>query len=213
MIGHIILDLDGPVLDGKYRHYQCYKDILDSHGYKPVSIDVYWDMKRKRNPRSELLAISGAESIYNIFLEEWLEKIEKSECLLLDKLQCGALEQLQRWRDCGLKMTLATMRNNYITLTQQLDDIGLISYFDDIAVCSHATGGLAKAKQVLIDVRGLKPASCLWVGDTEVDFEAAKTLGCPVWLLSCGVRSESYLRSLQPEFVSNKLNDVDLRRL
>ena len=120
MIRTILLDLDGTLLEGKLRHYQCYSDILNTHGYKPMPINVYWEMKRFRRSRKEQLAVSGAESIYDIFLDEWLKQIEEPEYLVLDRVQDGVLIKLQEWLDDNMKIILVTMRNSRIHLLNQL---------------------------------------------------------------------------------------------
>ena len=37
----------------------------------------------------------------------------------------------------------------------------------------------------------------LWIGDTEADWEAARSLGCPVVLVANGLRTKDYLMSLE----------------
>ena len=67
-------------------------------------------MKRKRLSRKELLAISGASDIYDTFLSEWIQNIEQKQYLELDKVQTGAIAQLQKWNKIGLNIFLVTMR-------------------------------------------------------------------------------------------------------
>ena len=68
----IFLDLDGPVLDGKERHYFCYRKILKKLGFEPVGIDEYWASKREKGNRRDLLKRSGAERAYDKFFAEWI---------------------------------------------------------------------------------------------------------------------------------------------
>lgn len=213
MINAILLDLDGPLLDGKLRHHTCYADILTAHGYNFLDIDTYWKMKRKRISRREQLAATGAESLYDEFLDEWLRNIEKPEYLMLDRVQDGVPKILNTWVAMGLKIMLVTMRNNHSTLMQQLQSNGLFAHFSDVLVCKHADGGAGKAIQVLHHYPDIKPTTCLWVGDTEADAEAARYLGCPVWLLTSGLRTKSFLQTLQPEFISEHLDNIDIEEI
>jgi len=213
VIKTILLDLDGPLLDGTLRHYQCYSDILESHGYSPMPIDRYWEMKRLRKTRKEQLDISGARSIYDLFLEQWLKYIEQTEYLALDRVQDGALSKLQEWVNGGTKVVLVTMRSNQEQLLRQLNNTGLLPFFDSVIVCEHANGGEGKASEVLGLFPEINPLECLWVGDTEADVEGARHLGCPVCLLTCGLRTMGYLTSLEPDFMAERLSDVNLEKM
>jgi phosphoglycolate phosphatase len=211
MIQTVVLDLDGPILDGRLRHYACYRRILEEYCYAPVSLESYWRMKRERADRRELLAASGAEAIYEDFLRAWLEQIEQPEILALDRLHPGVIEKLQEWRDQqGLRLVLATMRRRPERLNEQLADLGLDALFDYVVVCGHRSGGVGKAQQVKYVVANLRSEHCLWVGDTELDIEAARALGCPVWVVTGGMRTESYLALLSPDFSSPDLKSIDL---
>lgn len=213
MIKVIILDLDGPILDSKLRHYQCYKDILEERGYTPMPREKYWEMKRKRQDRKRLLAVTGAEAIYDIFLTEWLDRIESMKMLALDKIQPNALTKLQEWRNLGLYMVLATMRQHPEQLHNQLRELEIKYFMDQIVVCDYLRGGIGKALAVKDVVQDFYPKRSLWVGDTEVDFEAAKFLGSPVWLIYQGIRSKAYLASLQTDFLSESIADIEIKRL
>ena len=213
MIQTCILDLDGPLLDGRLRHYACYRAILDKYGYTPLDIDTYWQMKRERLDRRQQLAATNAEAIYEEFLRDWVELIEQPEFLSWDRIQPGVGEKLQQWRSQGVALVLATMRHSPEHLMQQLADLGIDKYLDEVVVCRHSAGGQGKTQQVKERLPKLVPARCLWIGDTEVDIEAARALGCPVWAVTCGLRTAAYLRTLSPDYLSSSLLEVDLERL
>jgi len=208
----IFLDLDGPLLDCKERHYHCYRRILEKFGYKPIDIDEYWEKKRAMISRRLLLNMSGAEDIYDDFLAAWLTMIESSDMLVLDKVQEGAVDCLRGWKEQGVELTLVTMRKNKHTLEEQLNLTGLRQFFDAVLVCDHADGGVGKADAVRELFQGnVNNETALLIGDTEADWEAAKSLGCEVVLLSNGLRNEACLRSLQgavvkPSLISLKHN-------
>src|SRR5262249_1152691 len=116
----VILDLDGPLLDGRDRHYACYRGILEAAGYVPGDADRYWEMKRNRAERRAHLAASGAEAIYEEFQRAWLDRIEAPELLALDRVQPGAPDVLGRWKDRGIQLVLATFRRHPDRLLDQL---------------------------------------------------------------------------------------------
>lgn len=211
MIGvkQIFLDLDGPLLDGKERHYRCYKVILERYGYKPIAIDEYWEKKRDLLSRRDLLDLSGAGNIYDVFLADWLSMIEAPEMLALDKVQDGAIECLRNWKMRGIVLTLVTLRKNKPGLDVQLGVTGLKPYLDAVFACDHAEGGEGKAAAVrcMYSDGGLI-RNAVWVGDTEADWTAAKLLGCAVILVSNGLRSESYLKSLEGASVKPSIREL-----
>jgi len=209
MIGTIILDLDGTVLESRKRLHQCYADILVRHGYGPMPPDEYWQMKRNRMDRRQQLAKSNATCLYDTFLKEWLDIIERERYLQLDTVLDGVYERLAELHADGKTLVLATMRQNKAGLLSQLDWLGIRRFFAEIFACPHSEGGKGKARRVMS--LPLDASKCLWVGDTEADIEAARSMGCKVWAVSSGIRTASYLASLHPDFISHSLADnVDI---
>jgi len=206
----VILDLDGPLLDGRRRHYAVYQAILRRHGYCPLDGAAYWEMKRERHDRRRQLAASGAEALYDDFLRLWLESIEQPEYLALDRVQTGAIARLASWKAAHKRLVLATQRRHGDRLREQLQTLGLDRYLDHVVVGTHAEGGQGKARGVRALPLDARPDECLWVGDTEVDVEAARALGCPIWAVWCGLRTKAYLASLNPDYLSADLTRVSL---
>lgn len=208
-IKQIFLDLDGPLLDGKERHYQCYRSILERSGFTPIGIDDYWENKRAMVNRRDLLDMSGAGMIYDDFLTAWLSMIESPDMLAFDKVQVGALDCLRSWKEQGIELVLVTMRKNRQALEEQLELTGLRHFLDDVLVSDHADGGVGKADTVRNLFQGTFNKDCaLWIGDTEADWEAANSLGCRVVLLANGLRSEAYLKSLQGSVVKQSITSL-----
>lgn len=200
----VILDLDGPLLDGRARHYACYREILEEHGMTPLLPAPYWDLKRGGAGSRAQLAASGAESIHQAFVKSWLDRIELPRLLALDRLQPGVLEKLESWRRRGLRLVLATHRRNRASLLEQLNHLGLTA-FQRIVVCEGP-----KAEKVRDDCPELVSNRCVWIGDTEDDIEAGRVLGCTVWAVTCGLRTERFLAGLRPDHLVEDIRAVDL---
>jgi phosphoglycolate phosphatase-like HAD superfamily hydrolase len=193
----IFLDLDGPLLDGAQRHYSCYSSIMEGAGFEPIDIERYWQLKRDMINRRELLALSQADSLYDEFLKRWLALIESPGALELDIVQPGALECLRNWRQQGKRLILVTLRKDAAALQMQLQNKGLNAYLDKVLVCAHESGGAGKAQAVLDSLGGRPdPLRSVWVGDTEVDAQAARSLGLDVYLVQNGLRSPAILKRL-----------------
>lgn len=214
MIDTIILDLDGPILDGRLRHYQCYSDILLERGFTPIHIDQYWRMKRDRKNRHLLLSASGADCLYDEFLTSWIERIEQERYLAFDRLQPGVIQKLNVWKRENIRLGLITMRNNPVTLHRQLELLGLTPLFDKIIsvnISREAAGDKADAARSFVDEE--RKDSILWIGDTEIDILAARQLGAKVCVVSCGLRITEYLAGLDPDFLVFDLNAVALSEM
>jgi phosphoglycolate phosphatase-like HAD superfamily hydrolase len=155
-----------------------------------------------------VLAMSGVEARYSEFMTEWLATIESPEMLVLDRVHPGAPEALRQLRENGHRLALVTSRQHEANLLDQLEAQGLGSSFDLVVVAVGAETGVKKAA-AYTDRR--PPSACsAWIGDTEVDIEAARVLGAPSFVVSNGLRTREYLTSLGPDFVYEDL--VELAR-
>jgi beta-phosphoglucomutase-like phosphatase (HAD superfamily) len=132
---YIFIDLDGPILDGKLRHYCCYKDILNTYGGEAIAINAYWRMKRNRVPRDVILKKSCFQADYQTFLHAWMQNIELPKYLSLDTLKPNVAETLSKWQKLTQKITLVTMRQNRKNLCAQLKKLSIYNHFDEIIDC------------------------------------------------------------------------------
>lgn len=201
----IILDLDGPLLDGIDRHYHCYRDILKAHGFASIPIGTYWKMKRNRDDGKKLLALSNAAELYDDFLSSWINRIETKEYLVLDRLQNQVLDILKIWKCLGIRLFLVTMRNNPANLKWQLECLGLNRFFDEVITVGSQNDGNTKSSRLRPFLKDVTIGEVIWIGDTEVDIYAARELGVEVCALTCGLRNEKYLKSLSPDMLEANL--------
>jgi phosphoglycolate phosphatase-like HAD superfamily hydrolase len=206
MISTLVLDLDGPLLDGMQRHYRCYSDIMKERRFRPIPVELYWEMKRNKVSRRILLECSDALPLYDEFLETWIDRIETKEYLELDRLQYDVMNILSKWKERELRMILATLRNDPKNLTWQLDMLDLRRFFDDVVVVGSGQDGANKASEVKAKLMDQCLDRIVWVGDTEVDVAAARELGVRVSALTCGLRTKEYLVSLSPDYIEADLH-------
>lgn len=210
MIDTVIIDLDGPVLDGQIRHFACYRDILVEHGFTPLPQARYWEMKRNRINRREQLAATGADSLYAEFLDAWLSRIETEPYLSLDRVHQGVAERLDDWRRSGIRLLLVTMRHNRRTLAWQLDTLDLRRRFDVVLAVNPTEPDADKAAAVRPYLDTASPDRVLWIGDTEIDIVAARRVGAAACAVTCGLRTQEYLASLGPDFLVRSVTATPL---
>lgn len=207
----VIVDLDGPILDGRWRHYECYRQLLVEDGHRPLPVEAYWRMKRRGTCVKDQLAATGAEALYDRFKAAWLARIEAPEMLALDELQPGAAETLRRWRALdGVRLVLATLRQREDGVRGQLARFDLADLWDAIVVCPFDPAGAGKSRRVADALGRVVGDGCVWIGDTEADVKAARIFGCPVWAVTCGLRDETFLSALSPDGLASSICSVDV---
>lgn len=211
MIKTIIIDLDGPILDGKYRHYECYKDILSEKGFAPIHIDRYWEMKRNGIDHHQLLRESSAEELSGSFLKSWIDRIEERRYLSLDKVQHGAVNRLITWRSEGITLVLTTMRGNTVNMAWQLEQLALSGLFHVVTATHLKSDYRGKADSIRAAMKDMDCGSAWWIGDTEIDVNSARYVGAKVCVVSCGLRNAEFLISLKPDNIFPSLHEVRLQ--
>lgn len=213
VIETVIIDLDGPVLDGQVRHFACYRDILTERGFIPLPQARYWEMKRNRIDRREQLAATGAERLYDEFLEAWLARIETEPYLALDRVHPGVVPKLDDWRRGGIRLLLVTMRHNPTTLAWQLDTLDLRRRFDAVLAVDPTKPGAEKAAAVRPYLEKASPDRVVWIGDTEIDIVAARGVGATACAVTCGLRTAEYLASLGPDLLVSSVDATPVEAL
>lgn len=209
MNGWVVFDLDGTLLDVSERHYQVYKNIALEFNISPWPFERYWSCRREGFSNLRTLLASGLPEIFQEkarFL--WLHQIEKLEFLMLDVLVPFAracLEVASR----QFSLVLCTVRSNAQTLKQQLSSLGLLALFRHLIWVPHSDDQ-ALRKALAVRALGLSPLA--WVGDSEDDLIAARSLGIEAILVDYGQRSRNFLLKKGASLVVGDLPDV-LNRL
>jgi phosphoglycolate phosphatase len=193
----IFLDLDGPVLECRDRHYACYVELCSRYGRKPRAPEGYWRLRRRRVSAVDLLMAGGVREDEAELRRSWIDLIEQPRYLSLDVPQPGAAEAVAAWKAAGHRLIVATLRRDARAARAQLERLRLTVLLERFVVCDPELGSIGKAAAARHEARGADPQDCTWIGDTEVDAEAAVVLGCSnLYLVSCGIRNARYLRSL-----------------
>jgi phosphoglycolate phosphatase len=204
MIKQIILDLDGTLLDIRQRHYQCYCDIVTQFGFAPVSVQHYWQQHRAGIGNQKILQEMQASSIADSFLKQWINNIEERNYLRLDALFPKVVIIMQNWKNAGIELSLATLRHHKENLSWQLKQVGIDGLLKHVII-PDLSNKADKATAVREQLHNLNSEQALWIGDTEADVHAAKTLGIKVCTVNSGLRSTEFLAALQPDFQKEDL--------
>ncbi|MDO5572629.1 MAG: HAD hydrolase-like protein [bacterium] len=183
---NVFIDLDGPILEGKERHYACYKDIVTEMNGVVIPLEKYWNLKRQRKNHYILQELSQLGNSTDLFMNCWLTRIEEKKYLQLDELKPHIKEALEKIRLFADRVVLVTMRQNKENLFWQLESLGLLPFFDEILVC-EGTDKYSKAETIKKYCREIN----LFVGDTEVDVFTADTLNIDFVGINNGLRNST----------------------
>lgn len=192
LFNYIFTDLDGPILDGKYKHYNCYKDIIVEGNGNPISLDEYWKMKRNKVKRDKLLKMSLYGETYDDYMNKWLMNIEKKKYLDMDLLKPNVIYTLREWKKLTEKLYLVTLRRDKENLFYQLKKNGLFELFDEIVCCDF---GAINSKYMSLKNIELDKSRSIFIGDTEEDMNTAELLQIKSIAITNGIREKKYLRA------------------
>lgn len=200
----VYFDLDGTLIDISNRHYLVYKNAVLHFGGKPLDKKKYWQLKRNKTCWSKVLFHSDLDN-NNIetFLGYFINNIEKKSFLKKDTLFANSMEILNRVSgisDCYL----VSLRRNKKNLFEQLDWLGIKDIFKDIRT-GHSENQGDDIKTMLIKYDD--PVKGMIIGDTEADIITGKNLGLYSIGVLSGIRSENFLKKLNPDLIIKSIKD------
>lgn len=188
-----VFDLDGTLIDSRARHYLLMKDILIRNGVLISKCFASDFMRYKAEGKSGLSYLTEvlhmeemeAQGIHS----EWVGRIEEYEWLRYDTLYPDAEEMCKRC-ECIGKVFFLTGRKNQVGLLNELERLGIARYAKKVFVVDPAWAEAEKAN-VLRGI-SMNDPDCIMIGDTEVDYHAAKAAGTKYYLLNRGFRGREY---------------------
>lgn len=203
----VILDLDGTLLDTSNRHYCVYKLIAKAFKIRQMTFETYWNLRRKGLSNKDILIQSG---IRDEVLKDaeliWLGEIESLRMLKLDSIFYGVLEWLQKFNQ-KFDFILVTLRSNSENLKTQLSWLGIDNYFKQVLSVPHQTSS-AKAKALEVQAN-VKQKIVSWIGDSEVDMQAASLLNIKPIGVTSGMRPKEMLLLAGAKKIYDKITEIE----
>ncbi|MEK9146995.1 MAG: HAD hydrolase-like protein [Patescibacteria group bacterium] len=191
----IFFDLDGTLISLKNRYIKLFQDFLRSPKAQ-ISSDEYWNLKRLG--KSDYDILSGLnENTLTINIAKRLKHIEDKKYLSLDKLHPHTKKILLSLKN--YKLTLITMRKNVHNLRDELNNLEINHFFDEVISGKLFDNNQVNGRVVLIrKANNFSPNFSIFVGDTEVDYKIAERLKIPCVLVTYGLRSVNFLKNNCP---------------
>lgn len=185
-MGNILWDLDGTLVDSRYRLYKLFCDLTGEDG---LSFEQYWKYKEQGyNQRRMLQEIVHYEKgTLETFSELWLDNIEDFNRLREDILKKNVKDILRKLYDKGYTMFVVTNRQNYENTVRQLETLEILDYFKEV----YNTAQRCKKSEIVLRSISLHPTD-IFVGDSDEDIMAAEELGIISILIQCGEGLNDY---------------------
>ena len=191
----VLLDIDGTLLDSNDAHAQAWSDALREAGLGIGSEKVRPLIGMGSDKLLPKLTSIEADSDEGKRLVERSKEIFAKEYLPLVKPFPKARELLERMRDDGLKLVVATSAADD-ELHGLLSVLGAEWLVDDTTSSSDADRSKPDPDivRVAVDKAGVGPAHCVMLGDTPYDVEAATRSRVRIVGVRCGGHGDDELR-------------------
>ena len=202
---NLIFDLDGTLIDARNRLYRLFQELVPQ---SDLTYDRYWTFKQNDISNQTILATEfgfDAAAIES-FVADWMDRIEASEFLALDKNLPRIHEALGNLRKQA-KLHLCTARRAKQPVYNQLKHLGLLPFFETIMITEQCR----TKEDLIIKIPDLN--SCDWIiGDTGQDIQVGKFLGLRTCAVLTGFRNQHVLMGYQPDLILATAADFSLEK-
>lgn len=211
MIKCIIFDLDGTLVETIDDLGLACDYLLKEKGIEPKWTKA--DYKQFVGNGAKLLverAFEGKLSPEELEKQYELFKIKYNE-IKLDNAYAyeGMKDVVNTFKQNGFKVAVCTNKPN----TAAVDMVKTLYGEDTFDYILGATDDVAKKPNtempnIILNYLNIKPNDCVWIGDSSVDIETAKNLGCESIAVTWGFRPFSELFKCYPTVIVDKPKEI-----
>ena len=175
----VIYDCDGVILDSIESNYIFYNRVMDHLGRTPLDRQ---DLEARR-----VLHTYSFNNVMEYFFAgddqkerafRFAKTIRYRELMPFMRMEDGLIAALDQLKG---KTSLAICTNRASSMEMIIEDFGLAGYFELVMTASQVTNPKPHPEPLLkvLDYFGATPDEALFIGDGEVDMQAAKGAGIP----------------------------------
>jgi phosphoglycolate phosphatase len=174
-ISAVIFDCDGVMFDSRRANVDFYNHILSHFGLPPLAVDdvAFVHMHTAEESINHIFR----NSPYKAQAQEYrLTKLDYTPFIREMVMEPGLKELLEFLRP-RYGLAVATNRSN--TIGRVLECHGLTGYFDIVVSSLDVKNPKPHPEPIvkILDFFGIEPHQCLYVGDSEVDWEVCQASG------------------------------------
>ncbi|MDB5712886.1 MAG: family hydrolase [Sphingomonadales bacterium] len=198
---HVIFDLDGTLVDSCAVCVDILSDILVERGSQHVIDRVYARSLMSRGGLEMVAGLLGSACVdSDADLAEFRARYRKRQTSI-ETLFPGVSDGLKDIRDAGFILSVCSNKPQDLC-EKVLEDTGLANHF------SLVVGGRPelrpKPASDLLDTvlagLGAAAAECLFVGDSELDYQIAQDAGIPFLFMSYGYAAKDWAPEVSTTF-------------
>lgn len=190
-MSRVAFDVDGTLITCRDRQLEVLRVALKALKIsQKIDLDEHWDYKQNGlTTRKALVAQGFLKASADSVGELWDRFIEEPSFLTIDRPLPGVLEILAILEKQGYELVIISARRNITLLKQQLSYLGVLRYFSRVIVARGQTGNSEKGEILQ------KICPDVYVGDTEMDAQAARVANVHFCGVSTGQRTASFMRN------------------
>lgn len=191
---NLIFDLDGTLIDSRLRLYKLFQHLVPESN---LTYEGYWAFKRDKVSNEAILAkeFDFDAVAKERFVANWMKCIESPEFLALDQNFPGMQQTLEMLRKHA-KLHVCTARQTRQPVLDQLERMGLLTYFDSIMVTEQSRG----KEDLIATLPSLGPQDWI-IGDTGRDIQVGKFLEINTCAVLSGFRDRKNLFHYNPDLI------------
>jgi phosphoglycolate phosphatase len=206
MIKYVFWDFNGTILDDRILCWELLNELLKMENKKEISYEKYLDVFGF--PIKEYYKKAGIEFKHQTFEEMGDYFIRKYQPLSLEQsLYEGVEKTLKTLKEMGVS-NICLSASQTDNLKEQLRHFKIDKYFTEILGTDNvlAVGKRDVAKSYILENK-IENSECLLVGDTDADYNLAKSLGFVPVLFLNGHQSKNKLEKLDTTTI-NKIEEI-----
>ncbi len=191
----VLVDLDGTLLDIRERHFRAHEIAAYRAQVDELPRSIYWRRKRAAWPTPRLLGVDQTTAL--IYDNAFRKVIEHPRLLALDVPIPGSRAWLASILHTGGSSIIVTSRQRQRAAEEQVRRLSFTC--ERLIVTPHDKASA---------VNRLSSEIAAWVGDTEADISAAKSVGVQDVAVLSGLRNKQVLTLAGASAIFGRVADI-----
>lgn len=199
----LLFDFDGTLNNPFPRLHTIHTRLSRTLGIPALGYDEYVAYKREQQREP---VQSADDEIKTSYYQARQERIESSAYLQLDSLYEGVTHLLSTLAS-GHDMYIVSLRGNRQSFIRQIEEYGISRFFQRLYTSSPENDHVVQKSSLValaLKRHGISPDDASIIGDTEADIQAGKQAGIQTIAVTYGMRDQSLLHPLNPDFIVHR---------